>query len=89
MLEQAYEMNPTFAPRAFMLDKDGSEHKAVEAVLLRRALSALQHNVASWKEEATPFSYLNKNQLDRAHERLQQREAREEYLDKIATGATR
>ena len=87
MLEQAYEHNPSFAPKAFMIDKDGSEHKAMEAVLLRRALSGLRQFVDALQEKARPAS--SEGQLAAAQKHLQEREAREEHLDKLATGATR
>ena len=87
MLEQAYAHNPTFAPKAFMLDKDGSEHRAVEAVLLRRALAGLKEFVSRLKEEATPVT--DNGQLTAARAHLRQREEREGHIDALATGATR
>ena len=88
MLEQAYAANPTFRPKAFMLDKAGSEHKAVEAVLLRRAKAGLASFITSLSAQQT-HCHLETEEIAAAWRRVQQREKREEHLDNLATGATR
>ena len=73
MLEQAYAANPTFRPKAFMLDKAGSEHKAVEAVLLRRAKAGLASFITSLSAQQT-HCHLETEEIAAAWRRVQQRE---------------
>lgn len=88
MLDQAFAANPDFCPAAFMLDKAGPEHKAVEAVLLRRARVALRDFIEQLSP-AVNSVVVDATQLAKARARLQQREAREAHLENLATGATR
>jgi len=86
MLEQAYAANPDFCPGAFMLDKAHCEHKAVEAVLLRRAKAGLDDflkRLPSADHTVTPA------QVRQAELYLKQHQSREEHLQRLATGVTR
>ncbi len=69
-----------------MLDKAGPEHKAVEAVLLRRAKVALRAFIDQFSASSV---VVNPAQIGKARARLEQREAREAHLENLATGATR
>ena len=89
MLQEAYSANEDFAPRAFLLDKAACEHKAVEAVLLQRAQSGLQKIIEMLSNElASLAGEVTSTQLAMALDHFKQRQAREEHLDKLATGVT-
>ena len=87
MLEEAYAANPGFAPRAFMLDKAGAEHKAVEAVLMRRARMGLEDFVSRLNDSLS--GDFREADLAQARAYFTQKQARETHLQKLATGATR
>ena len=68
-----------------MLDKAGSEHTAVEAVLLRRAKDGLEEFIQTLSVTMTG-SEVTSSEKSKAHARVVQRETRERHLKDLATG---
>ena len=83
MLEEAYRENPSFSPRAYMLDKDGNEHKTVENAIMHRAKDVLQAFVTSLRSQCT--SLVNTSRCERALQHVNSMREKVRELEAVAT----
>ena len=84
LLDKVWSTNPSFRPRAFMLDKASTEHVAVEESLKRRSRAAVEDFVRDFPQ--TPS--VSDERVAVARKTLEERQAREKHLFALATGAT-
>ena len=84
LLDKVWSTNPSFRPRAFMLDKASTEHVAVEESLKRRSRAVVEDFV--WDFPQTPS--VSDERVAVARKTLEERQAREKHLFALATGAT-